>query len=70
MRHATLWKHPARVLAPALLVLSCTSEEVLMVNVSSVEVVPATVNAVQGDRLQLLATVHDDQNAELPSAAV
>ncbi len=69
MSMATWWKHTARVLAPALLVLSCTSEELLMVGVS-VEVVPATVNAVQGDRVQLVATVHDDQNSEVTSATV
>jgi hypothetical protein len=41
-----------------------------MVDVSSVEVVPSTVNAVQGESHQLVATVHDDQNQEVASARV
>jgi hypothetical protein len=57
-------------LISALLVASCTSEEIVMVDVSSVEVVPATVNAVQGESHQLVATVHDDQNQEVASARV
>lgn len=41
-----------------------------MVEVSSVEVVPSTVNAVQGETHQLVATVHGEQNEELTSARV
>ena len=52
------------------LALACTSQEILLVEVSSVEVVPSTVNAVQGERHQLVATVHGESNEALTAAIV
>jgi hypothetical protein len=52
------------------LVLSCTSENIVQVEIASVEVVPSTVNAVQGEQHQLVATVHGVRNEELPAAVV
>jgi hypothetical protein len=68
--HQTRFQLLACALAASFLVLSCTSEEVLMVAVSSVEVSPRNVNAVQGDEVQLTATVLDDESVEVPAAEV
>lgn len=39
-----------------------------MVSVASVDVVPQTVNAMEGERVQLVATVHDDHDEPLVAA--
>jgi hypothetical protein len=49
---------------------TCTTEEVTSVDVASVDVLPEDVTAVQGDRVQLVATVRGDDDEELPSAEV
>jgi hypothetical protein len=64
------WKRLTGLVVPILFVSACTSEEIVLVSITSVEVVPANVNAVQGDRLQLTATVHDARNGELTSVVV
>jgi hypothetical protein len=48
-----------------LLALSCTSEQIVMVEPSFVAVTPADVSAVEGDRVQLVGTLHDEENHAL-----
>jgi len=43
-------------------VAACSSEEIVMVQPTSVVVTPGDVSAIEGDRIQLVGTVHDDQN--------
>jgi hypothetical protein len=61
---------PITACLSAVVVWSCTTEEVTSVRVASVEIFPALVNAVEGDRLQLRATVHDETGAEVTAATV
>jgi hypothetical protein len=49
----------------SLLALSCTSEEILLVEPASVVVTPPDVSAIEGEQVQLIGMVHDDQNRPL-----
>lgn len=61
----------AGVVAPSVAsIAGCTSENVTAVTVASVTVAPATVNAVEGQRHELSASVVDDQGQSLPGAVV
>jgi hypothetical protein len=54
-----------------LLALSaCTKEEVLMVTVTSVEVLPGSVSAVEGDSIQLIARVQGAHDERLSPSAL
>lgn len=46
----------------SLLALSCTSEQIVMVEPSFIAVTPADVSAIEGERVQLVGLVHDHQN--------
>jgi hypothetical protein len=51
-------------------VTACTSEEIVMVEPSFVAVTPADVSAVEGDVVQLVGAVHDDENHALVGPAL
>jgi hypothetical protein len=55
-RSLSLW-----ALVP-LLAAACTSEEIVLVEPAFVDVTPPEVSAIAGDRVQLVGTVHDEED--------
>ena len=54
-----------RAILAALFTMSCTSQEIVTVQPSFISVTPADVSAVEGEQVQLVGLVQDDEDRPL-----